>query len=245
MPVVDRLLKLLSLLSISWEVILVGNHLDGADDSTPEVVRRIAARDCRIIPIVKPKKGMMGWDMRSGLEAARGRVLAVIDGDGQFPMEALITCYARLIEEELDMVKTYRVRRDDGPIRRLVSFSYNLVVRLLFPAFRLTDINSKPKVMTRDLLDRLQLEDDGWFIDAEIVLKASLIGARIGYEPINFYRLTGRVSFVRIDAIMEFIRKLLRFRKETESIRRKLSATARHTAHHKNPAATRRFFHGE
>ena len=31
-----------------WEIILVGNYFEGIGDRTPEVVRKIAARDSRI-----------------------------------------------------------------------------------------------------------------------------------------------------------------------------------------------------
>jgi hypothetical protein len=32
----------------------------------------------------------MGWDMRMGLDAAHGTYIGVIDGDEQFPTEAVV-----------------------------------------------------------------------------------------------------------------------------------------------------------
>lgn len=171
----------------------------------------------------------MGWDMRSGLEAARGECLAVIDGDGQFPMESVITCYVKLRDENFDMVQTYRVRREDGPARRLISTAYNAIARMLFPDFELRDVNSKPKVLTRELYENLRLEDDGWFIDAEIVLKANLLKARIGYEPIHFYRLKGRSSFVKPTAIREFVSKLMDFRNRRSAIEQHIGRDRSHS----------------
>ena len=39
-----------------WEIILVGNYFKGIGDKTPEVVRKIAARDSRIQRLLKKKK---------------------------------------------------------------------------------------------------------------------------------------------------------------------------------------------
>src|SRR5690349_21968486 len=75
---------------------------------------------------------MMGWDMRMGLDAARGTYIGVIDGDGQFPPESIIACLLKCELEDLDLTKTYRVVRDDGWYRRFISAVYNAVFSLLF-----------------------------------------------------------------------------------------------------------------
>src|SRR5438067_11815272 len=81
--------------------------------------------------VVRPKEGMMGWDMRMGLDAARGTYIGVIDGDGQFPPESIIACLLKAELEQLDLTKTYRVLRDDGLYRRLISAVYNWLFKLL------------------------------------------------------------------------------------------------------------------
>lgn len=224
-PIVRRLHAVLSLLTIRWEIILVGNYHEGAPDETPQVVRELA----RVLPgvraVTRPKEGMMGWDLRCGLEACRGDVLALIDGDGQFPIEMIVACYLQLTgNPEIDFVQTYRISREDGFVRHLLSFGYNRFVGLLFPGLGIPDVNSKPKLIRRALYERLHLEDDGWFLDAEMVLKSHLLGARFLLEPIRFYRLRGRPSFVKFAAIWEFIVKLIRFRRSRRALLRRLAA---------------------
>ena len=97
-----------------WEMILVGNFIEDSDDRTPEVVQRISEGHARIHAITRVKEGMMGWDMKSGLAMARGDVIAVIDGDGQNPIRDVIRVYRKLLDEDLDLAKTYRLRREDG-----------------------------------------------------------------------------------------------------------------------------------
>lgn len=219
-PFVERLHGLLSLMSVSWEIILVGNYNPDDEDETPDVVRAIESRLPHVRSIVKVKEGMCGWDMRSGLVECLGAHLAVIDGDGQFPLESIVTCYVRARLEGWDLVQTYRVRREDGIIRKLISWWFNRLVRVLFPEITVRDINSKPKILSRRLYDALRLTDDGWFIDAEIVLQAKLMGVEIAYEPIHFYSLKGRHSFVKPTAILEFIGKLWTFKRRLPAYRK-------------------------
>lgn len=153
----------------------------------------------------------MGWDMRMGLDAARGTYIGVIDGDGQFPPESIIACLLKCELEELDLTKTYRVIRDDGLYRRFISIAYNAVFSLLF-GFKVRDINSKPKIIRRDKYELLHLESDDWFADAEIVIRARELGLKIGETPVHFKINDNRGSFVKPKAIIEFTSNLLKYR---------------------------------
>ena len=82
----DQLAEELASAEIDYELVLVANHHEGMTDATPELVSNFAKRHLRAVAITGVKEGMMGWDMRSGLRAARGAHIAVIDGDGQMPM---------------------------------------------------------------------------------------------------------------------------------------------------------------
>src|SRR5256885_13939084 len=75
--------KAVQSLGLSYEIIVVANYWPALSDRTPEIARRLAEENPRITAIAQPKQGRMGWDMRNGLETARGEVIAVIDGDGQ------------------------------------------------------------------------------------------------------------------------------------------------------------------
>ena len=55
-----------------WEIILVANHFVDDGDPTPRIVNDIAQYHPRIQIVSRIKEGMMGWDMKSGLEAATG-----------------------------------------------------------------------------------------------------------------------------------------------------------------------------
>lgn len=69
--------------NVDYELVLVANYWDGTKDETPEVARSLARGNPHIKTVTMPKKGRMGWDMISGLNAAMGKYIAVIDGDGK------------------------------------------------------------------------------------------------------------------------------------------------------------------
>jgi glycosyltransferase involved in cell wall biosynthesis len=181
-------------------------------DTTPEIVKKFAESDPRIVAVVREKEGMMGWDMRTGLNQATGETIAVIDGDGQMPPEDIIKVYDALILNKSDIAKTYREHRFDGFKRILISRVYNFLFRILFPKARVRDVNSKPKIFTREALSKLNLTSDGWFIDAEMIINAGRLGLTISEVPTDFYVNENRDSFIGFAAILEFIKNLFIFK---------------------------------
>ncbi len=209
---VDPLKDLLDREEPDWEMILVGNYFPDTGDNTPDVVNAIARAHPRIQAVTRHKEGMMGWDMKTGLLRATGEAIAVIDGDNQMPYGDVIRVYRKLKDQHLDLAKTFRTVRDDGPYRKLISFVYNLVFKILFPGLNSRDINSKPKIMTRSAFSRLDLQSDDWFIDAEIMIQARRHRMKVGEVECVFHNLSDRPSFVKPGAILEFVGNLIVYR---------------------------------
>lgn len=200
--------------SIDYELVLVGNYLTGGTkDQTPAVLKALAAHKPRFVVVAKEKEGMMGWDMRSGMNAAIGRHIAVIDGDGQMPMSDVIKVYRVLQAGKYDLVKTFRAQRHDGWYRRTISGIYNVLFSLMYPAAHVfRDINSKPKVMTQEAYQRMHLVSNDWFTDAEIMIEALKHNLSVGEVSTVFHKNERRGTFVRFSAIYEFLSNLIYYR---------------------------------
>ena len=212
-PFVEDLHKILSLFAFKWEIILVANYWPDVQDDTPRVAAELAERLPYVCTIAEAKQGAMGWDMKKGLDACRGRYIGIIDGDGQFPVEAIFSCFAKIKSGGYDFVKTYRVLRGDGFYRSLISNGYNMLFSLLFPAYRgYHDANAKPKIMTRTAYQKMTLRSTDWFIDAEMVLQALVLKLRIYEIPVHFHSSSRRRSFVRPAAVLEFTKNLFVYR---------------------------------
>lgn len=195
----------------NFEAILVANY-NSKLDTTPSVVTEIAKKDKRVVPVIKRKRGMMGWDLRSGLAKAKGTYVAFIDGDDQFKPELIAQVYKKIVAHDYDLVKTRRIRRDDGWFRKLISFCFNMGFTVFFGEHGFHDVNSKPKIMKQTLLQKMNLTDDGWFIDAEIMLEAMRLDAHFDEVGVHFFKNKHRESFVGYDAIVEMATKLIAYR---------------------------------
>jgi len=221
-PFVENLHKIMLLFRFDWELILVANFWQGSNDRTPEICQQLAQRLPYIRVLAEPKHGGMGWDMRCGLDACRGKYIGVIDGDGQFPVEAIFSCFAKIRSDNFDMVKTYRVERQDGLYRRLISSVYNWLFHLFFPgAGRLRDVNSKPKIMTREAYEKITLQSNDWFIDAELILNCINLNLHVYEIPVEFHSLGARKSFVKPGAVLEFLRHMVDYWWRSHSLAKK------------------------
>lgn len=205
----------------NYELVLVANYDAESEvkDLTPEIVTGMAALDEKIVPVTLEKKGRMGWDARQGMQVARGEVIALIDGDGQMPPDDLVRLFHLMNTGALEFVKTYRIERHDGRIRLVVSRVFNLLYRLLFPSCKFRDVNSKPKLVKKTAFDRMELNNNGWFFDGEMVLEAVRLGLSFAEIPTSFKANEWRGSFVGVDAVFEMLGSMISYR-----LRRRLSS---------------------
>ena len=83
----------------------------------------------------------------------------------------------------------------------------------MYPAAHVfRDINSKPKVMTREAYQRMHLASNDWFTDAEIMIEALRHDLSVGEVSTVFYKNERRGTFVRFSAVYEFLSNLIYYR---------------------------------
>lgn len=197
--------------NFDYEVVLVGNYWPGSQDKTPQIVKNLAEKMPRTKAITHEKNGAMGWDLKTGIEAARGEFIGYIDGDGQFPIDTILPPLYNSIMNNYDLAKTYRVVRGDGLYRLVISTVFNSLFGLLFGT-KFRDVNSKPKIIRGSILKSMKLESDDWFIDAEIMIKAHQMNLKVIELPIHFVENEVRASFIKFNAIWEFLKNLYYFK---------------------------------
>ena len=71
-PFVEKMRQALAHCNFTWELVLVGNYIKGSEDETPQVIAELAEKIPNVRTVIRPKEGMMGWDMRMGLNAGFG-----------------------------------------------------------------------------------------------------------------------------------------------------------------------------
>ncbi|MBI3986936.1 MAG: glycosyltransferase family 2 protein [Lentisphaerae bacterium] len=102
----------------SWECVWVD---DGSTDETPAHLRRCSASDPRQRYLVLTRNEGQSAALWAGFQAARGRILATLDGDGQNDPADLPRLVDMILNGQADMVNGFRVRRKDSGLRKTAS----------------------------------------------------------------------------------------------------------------------------
>src|SRR3954453_11300589 len=104
--VIDPLYEQLEASGVAYELLLVANQWADRPDPTRRVVEAFARdHEQTVRTVVDDKQGAMGFDMRSGLAAAGGDYMVVIDGDAQNPVEDVLKMYRRMRATGVDVMK--------------------------------------------------------------------------------------------------------------------------------------------
>ena len=181
-PLVTRLAETLG--DFAYELIFVDDH---SDDGTVEQLSTL--RD--LYPIrVKQKDGALGkaYSLTQGFRLARHDVIVMIDGDLQYPPEAIPGMVGLLVWGEADVVVGQRRQFGAGLLRRLLHTGFRTAIgRLLWRSH--VDIQSGLKAFWAASWERSQFEPkSGWTFDLEFLVRAHNSGLSIATYDIDFVR---------------------------------------------------------
>jgi glycosyltransferase involved in cell wall biosynthesis len=196
--------------NIDYEVIFVD---DGSDDGTQKQIRENA--DERNILVELRKNYGQSTAMTAGIDHARGKYVALIDGDLQNDPADIPFMLNKLKDEDWDVVAGNRANRKDGVfLRKIPSRIANSIIR------RMTGVYIKDYGCTLKLFKREIAEDLGLYGELHrfIPVLAKLQGASITQVDVKHHARIhgtskyglGRTFKVMADLItMVFFRKYI------------------------------------
>lgn len=186
---------------------------NGSKDRTLEIIQALADGDPSIVVHRVDVNIGYGNGILSGIPHCTAPWVGVIPADGQVDADDAVRLFEDAVACGIPVLAKARRRfRMDGPSRKLVSIAYNVFFRMLWPGVDSLDINGLPKLMPRDVIQRMGLTSRQWFLDPEIMIKAHYMGVRI-LEHNVFARMRGNgLSHVRATTCWEFFTALLRYR---------------------------------
>ena len=184
----------------SFEVLIAE---DGCTDRTPEIAARLAADDPRIRHVHAEERLGRGGALTRAFAAAHGKTLAYFDTDLATDMDHLETLVESVRSGEYDVATGSRLLPEseaDRPAKRDVSSRvYNTLVRL-FLRSSLCDHQCGFKAIDRAVLATLgpDIEDEHWFWDTELLVRAQRAGYRVREFPVAWTpKEDTKVDFVR------------------------------------------------
>src|SRR5687767_11954142 len=171
--------------NIRGEIVVADN---GSIDGSRDIARRLGAR---VIPV--EAKGY-GSALMGGIAAARGKFVIMGDADDSYDFLE-INKFVEKLREGFDLVQGCRLPVGGGRImpgampflhRWWGNPAFSLMVQRMFWA-PIHDVYCGLRGFTRDLYDRLDQRCTGMEFATEMIIKASLHGARIAEVPITLH----------------------------------------------------------
>lgn len=192
------------------ELVVVDN---GSEDGTGQVIEGLARKYEAVVPHRVEVNQGYGHGVLSTIPVCSAEWIGIIPADGQVDAEDVVRLFESARASHGRVVAKVRRRfRMDGLQRKIVSTAYNLFVRTLWPGLRSLDVNGSPKILPRRYLLAMELQSKGWFLDAELMIKAHELGLEI-LEFNVFARMRGNgISHVSAANGWEFFRNLLLYR---------------------------------
>ena len=173
-----------------YEIILVD---DNSKDGTATVIRRLAENDSRIRLLSRTGPNGVGRALREGYRLATGRYVLTMDCDFQHLLPDLSELFDAAVRG-YDVVIGSRFSRHsvllNYPFEKiLANRGFHLIAQLLlFRRFR--DLTNNLKLFRREVVDRLQLLEPWFAVNAETGLQPLLMGYQVKEVPISWINRT-------------------------------------------------------
>jgi glycosyltransferase involved in cell wall biosynthesis len=208
--VVTKAVEVLEELKLKdYEVIIIE---DGSPDKTAEVADDLSKKFNKVRVIHHQKNIGYGATLKDGFTSAKMDYVFYTDGDNQFDLYELKKFIALIPFS--DIVVGYRKHKQYSLYRKFTSLCYNYLLRLIFD-IHFWDIDCAFKLFKRDLFDKIKIDSMDAFIDAEIMIKAKLLGytsTELGVKHLP--RIDGVSTGARPSVILRTIREVFKYRKE-------------------------------
>jgi glycosyltransferase involved in cell wall biosynthesis len=196
-----------------WQLILVD---DGSRDRTAGRIREaVAASPLHVAAVILRRNFGQTAATQAGIDAARGSVIATMDGDLQNNPHDIVRMVRRLLDEDLDLLVGWRrARKDSFWLRRLPSMLANRLIAAV-TGVRLHDYGCSLKVYRTEVLREVRLYGEMHrFIPTWMATVTA--PERIREEEVShFPRLHGRSKYglsrtFRVVADLVQLRRLMR-----------------------------------
>jgi dolichol-phosphate mannosyltransferase len=162
----------------TWEAVVVD---DGSRDRSAAIIGELAQADprFRLLRFVKNCGQTAAFD--AGFHAAKGRLVAMMDGDGQNDPRDFPRLMQAMREQGTDMMCGFRATRQDSLVRKISSKIGN-GVRNWATGETVTDVGCSIRVFRRECLERLKLYEGMHRFFPTLV---KMEGFTIGEIPVN------------------------------------------------------------
>ena len=196
--------RLLKKLKVKSEIIIVD---DGCPQKSGYYAKEISKK-IKNLKVIFHKKNMgYGAAIKTGLKNCNNEWIFQTDGDAEYDVNDLRKLLKK--SKQSDLVVTYRLKKKYKTSRIIISWIYNVILRLLFHTpFR--DISTGSRLIKKSLLKKINLISNSPFLGAELAIKSKYKGFKVSEVGIHTYpRTFGTGSSVSFKNILLTIKEML------------------------------------
>ncbi|HDS46048.1 MAG TPA: glycosyltransferase family 2 protein [Methanomicrobia archaeon] len=185
---VEQTKRAITAVTPSYELVIAE---DGSTDGSAELARAIAADDPFVRHMHSDARLGRGKALNRAFKAARGEVIMFMDVDLSTDLAYLKPLISAIRDEHYDLAIGSRLLRASETKRSLkrsvLSTVYNFLVRLILHS-KLRDHQCGFKAFRRTSLLHLldEIQDEHWFWDTELLVRAQRKGYRIKELPVHW-----------------------------------------------------------
>lgn len=201
---IDDAIKTLKRITSDFEIIVVD---DGSEDNSRNILREYAQKYPLKIVLHEVNKGY-GGALRSGFKAATKELIFYTDGDGQYDVKEL-PILIQLMGQDVNFVNGMKMTRQDASYRIILGNIYSFLARWFFwlPVY---DVDCDFRLIRKNLIEKVNLENNSGAICIELVKKAQIAGAKFRQVSVHHYRRQwGQSQFFRINRLFLTFRELV------------------------------------
>jgi len=203
--VVEKALQILPEVAEEYEVIIVN---DGSQDRTGEVAEELAKTHPSVRVIHHQKNLGYGAALRTGFRAAMYPWVAFTDSDGQFDFADIKRFLP--FTDSADLILGYRLHRADSIIRRIYTFGWALIPRILL-GMDVRDYSCGFKLIKKSVIEAVEpLQGEEKVYQIELLVKAKRKGFRFAEVGVHHYpRTFGQQTGANIKVVLRSIREMI------------------------------------
>ena len=172
-----------------WRIVVADN---ASRDRTLDIARELSKRWPGEVTFIHLDRKGRGRALRRAWLDSAADIVSYMDVDLSTGLDAFMPMIEPLVRGELHvatgsrLLPQSRIRR--SLTREFISRTYNLLVKLMFPFKRFSDAQCGFKACTRKAVRELVplIEDQAWFFDSELLLRAEQRGYRIHDVPVQW-----------------------------------------------------------
>jgi glycosyltransferase involved in cell wall biosynthesis len=162
---------------------------DNSTDGTADIIRKLAVEDARVKPVFRTPPNGVGRALADGYRAATGRYVLSMDCDFLHLLPELRDLFDAAAQG-CDVVVGSRFSRHsvllNYPFQKIIANrGFHLLARLvLFHRFR--DLTNNLKLISGEIIKRLQIMEPGFAANAETGLQPLIMGCNVKEVPISW-----------------------------------------------------------